>query len=189
MHRSRPLGRAEPWRMQRRPGPELNRPFRHRDPALSSRTARIVLELLRAAKPWKPSPELFHHRRRHVGCPGGSPCSAPEKDVQFYSSNRPRYFNPWPSSRLILIACSPGTRGSPTSAKCIDATTRTCIVTIPGSPDRALKPEMFAMVRVDAQPAVVPLLSATQQGEGKEIVNSCGRGGESIRARRVPVGR
>jgi cobalt-zinc-cadmium efflux system membrane fusion protein len=92
--------------------------------------------------------------------------NVPEKDVQFIHPNQ--------TVHVVVAAYPHGLFSGRMTyiSDVLDPATRTMRirVTVP-NPDRALKPEMFAMVRVDAspQPAViaVPLAAVQQDGAGK----------------------
>ncbi|MCC6967914.1 MAG: efflux RND transporter periplasmic adaptor subunit [Nitrospira sp.] len=111
--------------------------------------------------------------------------SVPEKDVQFIRPNQtvhvvvPAYPHSLFSGRMTYIS------------DVLDPATRTMRirVTVP-NPARALKPEMFAMVRVDAspQPAVlaVPLAAVQQDGAGKVVFVR--QGEDRFEPRRVQLG-
>ena len=111
--------------------------------------------------------------------------SVPEKDVQFIHPNQTVH---------VIVAAYPHSLFSGRMtyiSDVLDPTTRTMRirVTVP-NPDRALKPEMFAMVRVDAspQPAVltVPLSAIQQEGGGKMLFVR--QGENRFAPRRVQLG-
>jgi len=111
--------------------------------------------------------------------------SVPEKDVQFIRLNQ--------TVHVVVAAYPHGLFSGRMTyiSDVLDPETRTMRirVTVP-NPDRALKPEMFAMVRVDAspQPAVmaVPLAAVQQDGAGKLLFVR--QGENRFEPRRVVLG-
>jgi cobalt-zinc-cadmium efflux system membrane fusion protein len=111
--------------------------------------------------------------------------SVPEKDVQFIRLHQ--------TVHVVVAAYPHGLFSGRMTyiSDVLDPETRTMRirVTVP-NPDRALKPEMFAMVRVDAspQPAVlsVPLAAVQQDGAGKLLFVRLGE--NRFEPRRVVLG-
>lgn len=111
--------------------------------------------------------------------------SVPEKDVQFIRLNQ--------TVHVVVAAYPHGLFSGRMTyiSDVLDPETRTMRirVTVP-NPDRALKPEMFAMVRVDVspQPAVmaVPLAAVQQDGSGKLLFVR--QGENRFEPRRVVLG-
>ena len=111
--------------------------------------------------------------------------SVPEKDVQFIRLHQ--------TVHVVVAAYPHGLFSGRMTyiSDVLDPETRTMRirVTVP-NPDRALKPEMFAMVRVDAspQPAVlsVPLAAVQQDGAGKLLFVRLGE--NRFELRRVVLG-
>lgn len=111
--------------------------------------------------------------------------SVPEKDVQFIHPNQ--------TVHVVVAAYPHGLFSGRMTyiSDVLDPATRTMRVrvTVP-NPERALKPEMFAIVRVDASPQpgviAVPLAAVQQDGEGKVLFVR--QGENRFQSRRVRLG-